>query len=194
MTTDTDHQNILLWVDTETSGLDPKDCELLEVAAIVTDTNLVELTDEHFHALVAHTPEEAHSLYARATPLVRKMHTDNGIWQAVQGSEALPLAEVDEALLAFVRRFAPEPRQARMAGSSLRLDMNFGDVYLPQTMAHLHYRSVDVSAVQFLADEWVGEDVANPHAADSDHTAFADIQASLDRLRHLRRVLSERTF
>lgn len=194
MTTDTDHSNILLWVDTETSGLDPKDCGLLEVAAIVTDTNLVELTDEHFHAFVAHTPEEVRSLYARATPFVRQMHTDNGIWQAVQGTEALPLADVDAGVLAFVKRFAPEPRQARMAGSSLRLDMNFGDVYLPQTMAHLHYRSVDVSAIQFLADEWVGEDIANPHLPDSDHTAFADIQASLNRLRHLRRVLSGRSF
>lgn len=177
---------VLLWVDVETSGLDPRTDALLEVAALLTDADLRPLTGAHFHALVAHTPGEVAALHEAADPFVRAMHDANGLWEAVQGPDALSADEVDAALLAFTSRAAPTPRQARVAGNSVRLDMNFMDAYLPRTAAHVHYRSVDVTAVQFLVDEWYGPAPATSAPKPSDHTALADIEASLDQLRALR--------
>lgn len=178
---DTTPATVLAWIDVETTGLDAAADQLLEVACILTDTNLVQLA-KPYQAVVRH--ENPASLRTRVDEVVRDMHDRTGLWDRLPGGT--PLEQVDADLLAYISAVAPQPRQARVAGNSIRLDLNFLEAKLPRSYRHLHYRSVDVSAVALLAREWwqvptVGKQM--------DHSALADIRESLEELRRLRREI-----
>ena len=90
---------------------------------------------------------------------------------------------IDDEAVHYIQQFAPEPRQARLAGNSVRLDANFIDEFLPRTSAHLHYRILDVSSIAFEACEVRG---VQPFKKDYLHEAMSDIRESIDELRYLR--------
>lgn len=179
--------DLLVWVDTETSGLDPADSRLLEVAAIVTTPDLDQV-GEPFTATVRYTAEQVADLRAAADPFVVRMHDNNGIWDSLTSGDGTT-PQVDELMLDWLSALCPEPKRGRIAGNSIRLDMNFMDVYLPRTMEHLTYRSVDVSAMHFILNHWLDLD-EDPKAV-SDHTALADIRASIAELAFLREKMRE---
>lgn len=177
----------LVWVDTETSGLNPQTSVLLEVAGIVTDTGLEQI-GEPFHATVRYSPDEVEAIRAKSDPFVQKMHDENGIWDSLPAGYGT-VDEVDSAFLAWLLPLCPERRQGRIAGNSIRLDMNFMDAYMPQSMNHLHYRSVDVTGIHFMLNHWL--DLTDVPGTTSDHTALADITNSLNELRFLRQKMGE---
>lgn len=177
---------LIAWVDVETTGLHPtKGDQLLEVACFVTDYNLNLLDEVGYHAVVGYTPEQITEMLDQCDPYVRQMHNRTGLWSKL--TTGIPVTSIDEQLLSYVGQFAPERRTIRLGGNSVRLDLNFIDEYLPKFADHLHYRSVDVTAVSKLAEEWFGY---KQRKTVSLHEARADILASLNQLRDLRNVLS----
>lgn len=177
---DTSAPELFVWTDQETTGLIAHQEHLLEVACLVTDINLNLLDDAGFHRVIRYDQVAAASMRNAADPFVQDMHDTSGLWE--QLPSGAPLESVDADLLAYVMRFAPQPRQARFAGNSLRLDMNFTDQWLPRTAAHMHYRFLDVSGIAYLANKW--SDVPYMTKA-RNHEAMADVRESLAELRHL---------
>lgn len=177
--------DVLLWLDVETTGLDASRDHLLEVAALVTDVNLSPIDEVGFHAVVLHDRAQVR---AAANDFVRDMHERSGLWARVGDPEiARTIGAVERDLLAYVRRFAPRHRQARLAGNSVRLDANFLDVHMPLVAGHLHYRLVDISGLDYVARAWL-TDVPEPVKAHS-HEAMADIRESLAQARLLRAAI-----
>lgn len=181
-------QDVIAWVDVETTGLNPWEGEsLLEVACLVTDTELNLLDEEGFEAYVPHTYQDMKTVSRNASQFVREMHEKNGLWdKLVLGDgevDGFPLAELDARLLEYVRGFAPEARTARLGGNSVRLDLNFLEKYLPETYGHLHYRFIDVTSVSSLVYWWGGVPKFEKRG---NHTAMSDIRESIDELRYMR--------
>jgi len=180
-------ETALAWTDVETTGLTAHTDHLLEVAIVMTDLDLVELDPVGFQAKVLHTKEQADRMRAQAGPVVREMHDRTGLWDAITDPrQARPLEEVAARALAYVRRFAPAPRSARLAGSSCRLDLNFVDEHLPALAKHLHYRMLDVSSWVGPAQWWAGVEPMEKKLA---HTAMADIRESINEMRFVRAAL-----
>lgn len=173
---------LLVWVDVETTGLDPWDNhdELLEIAVLVTDAS-GNLVDEHgYHAVVHYDAEESVALYDHADDTVRQMHTRTGLWGRL--ASGIPLGQVEDEVLAYVQQWAVHPRQARLAGSSVALDRKFLEAKLPRLEQWLHYRVLDVSSNRFLLGalgHFGGPNVGKTPT----HTAFDDIRGSLDEYR-----------
>ena len=175
-TTKTDAPELLAWTDIETTGLDPHDGHaVLEVACILTDTQLREVADP-YHRVLQYDEAQVAQMQELADDFVLAMHQKSGLWNKLPTGLIAP-TELDDDLLAFITKHAPSKRQARMAGSSVRLDMNFLDHLAPKTMAHLHYRFLDSSGLAYFAQETSGFQMPVKASA---HEALADIRASID--------------
>jgi oligoribonuclease len=185
MTTATPHTgDVLAWIDVETTGLDPHFNELLEIACILTDVQLRPLA-EPFHRVLQYDERQTALIKEYGTSdFVLDMHEKTGLWDKLKGGTPRPL--VDEQLLDYIKSVAPEKRQARVVGNSVRLDLNFLEQYLPKSYEHLHYRSVDVTGFEFLLASW---GLASTEKAEPEHTAIGDITASIVQLHSLKTQL-----
>lgn len=185
MTTSVDaaQDDILLWVDVETTGLTPATSELLQVAAIVTDLQGTPLADPFMEVVQHHNSDE---LRAKSVPLVQDMHDATGLWDRL--ATGLPMAAVDATLYGYVSNHAAGMKKARLAGNSVRLDLNFLEAFLPVTYNYLHYRSVDVSALAYTLVEWGF--VPSYYEKKKTHDALDDIQESLAEFLFLKDHLS----
>ena len=169
----------LLWLDMEMTGLDPANCVPLEVAMIVTDDQMNELAS--YESVVKASAEAL----AKMGAFVRNMHTENGLLDRV-AQATKTVAEVEEELLSLVAGHVP-PQGGVLAGNSIWQDRRFIRQYMPRLDEFLHYRMVDVSAIKELVRRWYGES-ALPEKA-TEHTAMADIRASIAELAHYRATI-----
>lgn len=199
----TTNPTVLAWTDVETTGLDPHAGHLLlQVACILTDPQGEEIA-EPYEAVVSYPRRPAGakpstvSLYvedahARANDFVRDMHTTTGLWDRLSGPDAKSLATIDSDLMDLVTPHAPQPRQVQMAGNSVRLDLNFTDVYLVEFAAHLHYRFIDVTGLAVTMDRFgvVNGRCPLPRTG-PEHDAVADIRAAITEYRWLRDAVRE---
>ncbi|MFC4335718.1 oligoribonuclease [Salininema proteolyticum] len=173
----------LVWVDCEMTGLDPDTETLIEIAAVVTDADLVPL-DEGIDIIV-HAED---SLLDAMDPVVQKMHRDSGLTEEVRAS-TVTLAEADKAVTDYVRRFVPDARVAPLCGNSIATDRLFIRKYLPELEEHLHYRMIDVSSVKELTRRWYPRVYHNQPAKGMAHRALADILESINELAYYRRTV-----
>lgn len=164
-----------VWVDTETTGLNPWTGELLlEVACFITKPDGVLLDEEGYHAVVRYSEADVEKIKARTDPYVLNMHNTSGLWD--QLPDGKPLEVIEDELLNYIKQFVEEPKTGKLAGNSVRLDFNFLDKFLPKVSEYLHYRVLDVSTLRAVADEWVeGFD----HEKPTPHEAKADILLSI---------------
>lgn len=172
----------IVWIDCEMTGLDLGADALIEIAVIVTDSELSPL-DEGID-LVISPPAVA---LEQMNDLVRQMHTESGLLEALDGG--LDLAEAAAQVLEYVRQRVPEASKAPLAGNSVGTDKMFLDRDMPELTAHLHYRIIDVSSIKELARRWYPRAYFNAPAKGGGHRALADIAESIDELRYYRSVL-----
>ncbi len=173
---------LLAWVDVETTGLDPTEGLLLQVACILTDLE-GNIISEPYEAVIHQDRDEAMNL---SNDYVKEMHATTGLWDKLATGEAPTV--VDHAILEGLMLFAPEPRSIRLAGNSVRLDLNFLERNLPKTYAHLHYRSVDVTALAYALQAWGVVD--GKFEKRKTHDALEDIRESIAEYRWLRAEVS----
>jgi len=173
-----------LWLDLETTGLKPDICTILEVAAIVTNADLEEI--DRFESVVAHDIE---TIQMARWPW--KQHTGNGLLDDVALLfDKQPYANVrwiDQCTCDIVKKYS-SGEKLRLAGSSVHFDRGFMERHMPQTLALLHHRQLDVSGFYEVAD-WVGMKFPE---TDKPHRAMADIERSLTIARHFKEHLIAR--
>lgn len=169
----------IVWVDCEMTGLDLVTDALVEVAALVTDSELNVLGEGI--DVVIRPPEEA---LEQMREVVRTMHTTSGLLGEL--ADGMTLAEAEEAVLAHVREHVPEPRKAPLAGNSVGTDKGFLARDMPALDGHLHYRIIDVSSVKELSRRWFPRAYYAAPAKAGGHRALADIQESIVELRYYR--------
>jgi oligoribonuclease len=170
----------LVWIDCEMTGLDLGKDALIEIAVLVTDSELNILDDGV--DLVIHT-EDAD---LDAMPdVVREMHAKSGLTAAVRES-TVTLAEAEKQVLDYVRRHVPEARTAPLCGNSIATDRGFIARDMPALDAHLHYRMVDVSSIKELCRRWYPRIYYAQPDKGLAHRALADIRESIRELIYYR--------
>lgn len=172
-------EEYIAWIDVETTGLDPQRNTLLQVACIITDTDLNEL-DEGFEAKIFHSSAFTSILRKNATPFVQNMHDENGLWESLPSG--VDLLDVQSGLIDYMKTHIPQAGTARLAGNSITLDRNFLEMYMPTALSYLSYRSYDMSTVSGLFDLYVPE-VPWPQKKKT-HDALDDIRESISEGRY----------
>lgn len=170
----------LVWVDMEMTGLDPRTCQIVEIAAVITE--LADLAPlDQYHAVI-HQPE---AVVSSADPFVQQMHSRSGLWERVRTSTT-SVGTAEGGVLDLVTRWC-ERGQGILAGNSIWQDRRFLFAHMPRFEAYLHYRQVDVSTLKVLAGAWFGP--ASVPAKSDKHTAADDIRESIAELAHYRRSI-----
>ena len=172
----------IVWIDCEMTGLDLVRDALIEVAVVVTDSQLTPV-DGGIDLVIAPPPGAVEQM----GDVVRDMHTTSGLLEVLD--QGLSMADAQEQVLDYVRRWVPEARKAPLAGNSVGTDRAFLERDMPELTEHLHYRIIDVSSIKELARRWYPR--AYFHAPDKNggHRALADILESIDELRYYRAAL-----
>ena len=170
----------LVWIDLEMTGLDVDRDVIVEIACIVTDSNLTNLDDGI--QLVVH--QDAETL-ARMDDFVRAMHTKSGLLPEIEAS-TLSLDDAGAQALAYVRSHVPDAGTAPMCGNSIGVDRRFLDAQLPELDGYLHYRSIDVSTLKELCRRWSPQVYRKRPAKQEAHRALADIHESIVELAYYR--------
>ena len=173
----------LVWIDCEMTGLDLGSDLLIEIAALVTDSELNVLGDG-VDVVIGASAEQL----ARMPDVVRDMHAASGLTDAVLAS-SVTVREAEQSVLAYVRQWVPEPKKAPLCGNSIGTDRGFLIRDMPELDAHLHYRMVDVSSVKELARRWYPRVYFNAPKKGGGHRALADILESVQELRYYRAAL-----
>ncbi len=169
----------LVWIDMEMSGLDPLTCMPLEIATIVTNSELDILAEGP--NLVIHQPDEVlDAMDAWNT----EHHGKSGLTEAVKQSR-MSCAEAESMTLAFLERWT-EPGRSPLCGNSIGQDRRFLRRYMPALNQHLHYRVIDISSVKELAWRWYR---LQPPRKNEAHRALGDIHESIEELRFYRRTI-----
>ena len=168
----------LIWIDLEMTGLDPDTDVIIEMATIVTDSQLNVLAEGP--TLVIHQSDE---VLANMNPWCIEQHGKSGLTQRVRDSR-LSEAQAEAQTIAFLEQWVPAGASP-MCGNSIGQDRRFLVRYMPRLEAFFHYRNLDVSTVKELAARWAPE-VKDAFKKDSSHLALDDIRDSIAELRHYR--------
>ncbi|MBK1733820.1 oligoribonuclease [Halorhodospira abdelmalekii] len=169
----------LVWIDLEMTGLDPQRDRIIEMAAIVTDSNLDVLAESP--VLAIHQPE---SVLEAMDEWNTNQHHKSGLVERVRASTVTE-AQAEETMLRFLEQYVP-PQTSPMCGNSICQDRRFMARWMPQLEAFFHYRHVDVSTLKELARRWAPA-VADQVGKSSTHLALDDVRDSIEELRHYRR-------
>lgn len=167
----------LVWIDLEMSGLDPDHCQILEIAAIVTDGDLNIVAEGP--DLVIHQPD---AVLDAMDEWCTRQHGNSGLTAAVKAS-TVALAEAEAQVLGLVRSHCP-PGKSPLCGNSIGHDRRFLIRYMPALVGHLSYRNIDVSSLKELVRRWYPT-VSAPAKRET-HRALDDIRESIAELRFYR--------
>ena len=172
----------IVWIDCEMTGLDLARDALIEVAAVVTDSELTVL-DDGIDVIIT-PPDEA---LEQMDPFVRTMHTTSGLLEELPGG--MSMQEAQELVLAHLQEWVPEVGRAPLAGNSVGTDKAFLERDMPGLVGHLHYRIIDVSSIKELARRWYPRAYFASPEKGGGHRALADILESIDELRYYRQAV-----
>ncbi len=170
-------KNHLVWMDLEMTGLDPEQDTILEIATIITDSQLNTIAEGP--VLAVHHDQQA--LDAMNEWCVRQ-HGESGLSKRVLDSTTT-LAEAEAATLDFIRQHVPE-RSSPLCGNSIHQDRRFLVRYMPALEAWVHYRNIDVSTIKELAARWYPN--LNAPAKNGSHLAMDDVRDSIAELKFYR--------
>jgi len=170
--------NHLVWIDMEMSGLYPDSDRILEIAVVVTDSQLRTVAEGPI--VVVH---QSDAVLDGMDAWNKGTHGRSGLIERVRAS-ALDDAAAEQAVLAFLVRYQ-RPGKSPMCGNSICQDRRFLAHWMPTLEAFFHYRNLDVSTLKELAKRW-NPTVHRSFEKKSRHEALADVYESIAELQHYR--------
>jgi oligoribonuclease len=169
----------LIWIDCEMTGLDLEKDVLVEIAVLVTDSEL-NVIGEGVDLVIAATPEQL----AGMNEFVTQMHTNSGLITEIPSGISVSAAE--DAIIKYLESASTVAGKSPLAGNSVSVDRSFIARDMPRLNDYLHYRTIDVSSVKELARRWNAKVYFNSPAKTGNHRALGDIQDSIAELAHYR--------
>jgi oligoribonuclease len=139
--------NWLLWVDLETSGLDPNTCNILQIACILSD-----FESENLYELPEISISTENLILDNMDPWCQTQHTKSGLVKKVQQSQ-ISLNQAEQTITSFIEKSVKETDNVYIAGNSVHFDKKFIDVYMPLLSQKLNYRIIDVSSIALICKE-----------------------------------------
>jgi len=171
-------QNNLVWLDMEMTGLDPDRDRIIEIAIVVTDSQLN--TVSQAPVLVVHQGDAA---LDAMDDWNKSTHARSGLIDKVRAS-TLSESAAEDQLLAFLAAYVPS-KTSPMCGNSICQDRRFLARHMPRLEGYFHYRNLDVSTLKELVKRWRPE-IAKGLVKQGKHEALADIHESIDELKYYR--------
>ena len=169
----------LIWIDCEMTGLDLEQDALVEIAVLVTDSQL-NILGEGVDLVIKADQAKLDSM----SDYVKQMHTDSGLIKEIPNG--VSLSEAEEKILQYLTKYAPEAGKSPLAGNSVGVDRLFINRDLPKVAEYLHYRTIDVSSIKELARRWYPKVYFAAPKKDGNHRALGDIQDSIEELEYYR--------
>jgi oligoribonuclease len=169
----------LIWIDCEMTGLDLEKDVLVEIAVLVTDSELNVIGDG-IDLVIAATPEQL----AGMNEFVTQMHTNSGLITEIPTGISVSAAE--DLIIKYLESASTVAGKSPLAGNSVSVDRSFIARDMPRLNDYLHYRTIDVSSVKELARRWNAKVYFNSPAKTGNHRALGDIQDSIAELAHYR--------
>lgn len=174
-------QNNLIWIDMEMTGLVPESDRVLEIALLITDSQLNLVAEGP--VLVVRQPEE---VLAAMDGWNQSVHRKSGLIDKVRAS-TLDEAAAERQALEFLRQHVPAGASP-MCGNSICQDRRFLARWMPRLEAHFLYRNLDVSTLKELVRRWKPE-VMKGLKKEGKHEALADIYESIEELKYYRKAV-----
>ncbi len=168
----------LVWIDLEMTGLEPKTDVIIEIATIVTDSDLNILAEGPMLAI-----HQSDALLDGMDEWCTNQHGKSGLTQRVKESRVTE-AQAERDTIAFLQQYVAAG-ESPMCGNSIGQDRRFLDKYMPELEAFFHYRNLDVSSLKELAKRWKPE-VAAGVVKKGSHLALDDIRDSIEELKYYR--------
>ena len=168
----------LIWIDLEMTGLDPDNDVIIEMATIVTDSQLNVLAEGP--VIAVHQSDE---VLARMDEWNTRQHGGSGLTQRVRESR-ISTAEAERLTMEFLEQWVPKGKSP-ICGNSICQDRRFLYRQMPTLEAYFHYRNLDVSTLKELAARWAPQ-IMEGFKKGGTHLALDDIRDSIAELRHYR--------
>ncbi len=172
-----ENNNRLIWMDLEMTGLQSETDRILEIATVITDTELKVV--EQGPELVIFQNDE---ILDNMNDWCKEHHSKSGLVDKIKASKINEI-EAEQKTLEFIKKHV-EPESAPLCGNSIHQDRNFLSRYMPQLHEYMHYRNIDVSSIKELTFRWFPNLPKFKKAGK--HTALEDILESIDELRYYR--------
>jgi oligoribonuclease len=174
------HEDNLIWIDLEMTGLLPNDDVIIEIATIVTDSELNVLAEGPMLAI--HQSDER---LAAMDAWNTKQHGKSGLTERVRNSQ-VSAAEAERQTIEFLTQWVPAGKSP-MSGNSICQDRRFLANYMPDLENYFHYRNLDVSSIKELARRWKPEALEG-FSKSGAHLALDDVRDSINELKHYRKT------
>ena len=166
----------LIWIDLEMTGLDTLNDTIIEIATIVTDSELNILAEGPVFAI--HTPD---IMLNSMDDWNTRQHGQSGLIDRIRRSN-VTMAQAESETIAFLNKYV-ESGRSPMCGNSICQDRRFLARQMPTLERFFHYRNLDVSTVKELAYRW-RPDILSSFEKKGSHLALDDIRDSIRELRH----------
>lgn len=172
----------LVWVDCEMTGLDTEKDVLVEIAVLVTDSEL-NIIGDGVDVVIKATAEQI----AGMNEVVTKMHTDSGLMPEIPNGISVSAAE--QLILKYLESAGVAPGKSPIAGNSVYVDRIFITRDMPKLSEYLHYRTIDVSSIKELTRRWYPKVYFNAPNKTGNHRALGDIKDSIAELAFYRKTV-----
>ena len=171
----------LIWIDLEMTGLDPDKDVIIEMATIVTDSDLNILATGPVIAV-----HQSDALLAGMDEWNTRTRGQSGLTQRVRESK-IDTAAAEAQTIAFLEQWVPKGKSP-ICGNSIGQDRRFLYKYMPALEAYFHYRYLDVSTLKILAERWA-PGIKEGFVKTGTHQALDDIRESIAELKYYRQHL-----
>ena len=172
----------LVWVDCEMTGLDTQKDVLVEIAVLVTDSDL-NIIGDGVDVVIHATPDQI----AGMNEFVTKMHTESGLITEIP--KGIPVSEAEDLILKYLESSGVTPGKSPIAGNSVYVDRMFISRDMPKLSEYLHYRTIDVSSIKELTRRWYPKVYFNSPNKTGNHRALGDIKDSIAELAFYRKTV-----
>jgi len=172
-------RNNLIWIDLEMTGLDPDKEKIIEIATLVTDSDL-NILAEGPNFIISQAKEILDSM----DEWNQNQHGKSGLIEEVIESNITEQAAEIETL-DFISKYVGE-KISPMCGNTVSHDRRFLSKYMPRLEAYFNYRHIDVSSFKEVAVRWMNE--AQVYEKKGSHRALGDIKESVEELKFYKKI------
>jgi oligoribonuclease len=182
------HQDCLVWIDIETTGLDVERCKIIQISCMLSDFNATTIIRKEEINIFCED-----DILCLMDDWCKQTHTESGLIEKVKTSN-ITLQQAEESLLEFINRYTKDDIILYIAGNSVHFDKKFIDHSFPTLSKRLNHRIIDITSIALLCKALNKEIYDNRPVKQYTHTAENDILETIEEYRYYKRYFLNRFY